>query len=360
VRAGRLRRAARAVTDVAAEHARELGAPAPILDRYVGLGVARGCLVVMLVLAVLFSLLAFVEDLDEVGKGRYRLADSLAFVAFTTPHRVVDLMPVVALLGSITALGVLAAGHELVALQAAGMSPLRIAWAVLRPGVVVVVAGLLVSEFVAPPLDKLAHGRRARAISSTVAQRFGDTLWSRDGRRFVHVRHVPDPQRLIDVRFYEFDEAGGLTAYTRARAADVRDSGAWVLLDVEQKLLGPSGITTTRQPRLSVTPSLTPSEIDRLVLPPSTLALSELWAYVRYLRDSRQDAARYELALWRKLTMPVATCATTLMAVPSCWARCGGPARASGWSSARWWRWSSTSAARSSSGRDYSSTSARR
>jgi lipopolysaccharide export system permease protein len=294
---------------------RDAVTPAPMLDRYVGRGVARGYLVVMLVVVVVFSLLAFVDDLDEVGKGRYRLADSVAFVALTTPHRVVDLVPVVALLGSLVALGALAAGHELVAMQAAGVSPLRIVWSVLRPGLLLVVTSALIAEFVAPPLDKLAHVRRGRALSATVAQRFGDTLWSRDGRRFLHVQHVPDASRLIDVRFYEFDEAGTLTAYTRARAADVRESGRWVLRDVEQKLLGPDGFVTKHLPRLSVAPALAPAEIDRLVLPPSTLALTELWAYVGYLRTSGQDTARYELAFWRKLSTPVATCAMTLMAV---------------------------------------------
>jgi lipopolysaccharide export system permease protein len=311
-----IRRGARSLAEAAAGRARDVGTPAPILDRYVGVGVARGYLVVMLVLVIVFSLLTFVEDLDDVGKGHYRLADSIAFVALTTPHRVVDLMPMIALLGSITALGALAAGSELIAMQAAGVSPLRIGWSVLRPGLLLIVASLLVAEFVAPPLDKLAHVGRGRALSVTVAQRFGETLWSRDGRRFLHVRHVADANRLLDVRFYEFDEAGRLTAYTRARAADVRESGAWVLLDVEQKLLGPDGFVTTRLPQLSVAPALAPAEIDRLVLPPSTLALSELRAYVGYLRTSGQDTARYELALWRKLSTPVATCAMILMAVP--------------------------------------------
>jgi lipopolysaccharide export system permease protein len=309
-------RAARRLTRMAFARAREVGTPAPLLDRYVGMGVARGYLVVMLVLVIVFSLLTFVEDLDDVGKGRYRLPDSVAFVALTTPQRVVDLLPMVALLGSVAALGALAAGSELVAMQAAGLAPLRIAWAVLRPGLVAVVASLLIAEFVAPPLEKLAHWRRGSALSAAVAQRFGDTLWSRDGPRFLHVRHVPDAGRLLDVRLFEFDEEGRLTAYTRARTADVREAGGWVLRDVEQKVLGPDGLTTQHLPRLPVEPALTAAEIDRLVLPPSTLALSELRAYVDYLRTSGQDAARYELALWRKLTTPVATCAMILMAVP--------------------------------------------
>jgi lipopolysaccharide export system permease protein len=312
----RLRRATRSLARAATNRAREVGLPAPTLDRYVGVAVARGYLVVVLVLVTVFSLLTFVEDLDDVGKGRYRLADSIAFVALTTPHRVVDLMPMVALLGSIAALGALAAGHELVAMQAAGVSPLRIARSVLRPGLLVIVTSLLVAEFVAPPLDKLAHVRRGRALSATVAQRFGDTLWSRDGRRFLHVRHVPDATRLIDVRIYEFDETGALTAYTRAATADVRGSDGWMLRDVEQKLPGPSGLATKRLPQLAVAPALAPAEIDRLVLPPSTLALSELRAYVGDLRTSGQDAGRYELALWRKLSAPMATCAMIVLAVP--------------------------------------------
>jgi lipopolysaccharide export system permease protein len=312
----RIGRAARRVLRAVGDQAREVAIPAPRLDRYMGMSVARGYLVVMLVLVVVFSLLAFVEDLDDVGKGRYRLLDSVTFVALTTPHRVVDLLPMVALLGSVAALGALAAGGELVAMQAAGLSPLRIGWSVLRPGLLAIVVGLLVAELVAPPLDKLAHERRTSALSATVAQRFGDTLWSRDGRRFLQIRHAPDVGQLLDVRFFEFDLEGRLTAYTRARTADVRETGHWVLHDVEHKLLGPEGVRTQRLPRLAVTAPLTPGEIHRLVSPPSTLAVSELRAYIGDLRQSGQDAARYELAFWRKLATPVATCAMILMAVP--------------------------------------------
>ena len=38
---------------------------------------------------------------------------------------------------------------------------------------------------------------------------------------------------------------------------------------------------------------------------PEELSLSGLYDYVTYLKASEQDASRYELAFWRKLTQPL-------------------------------------------------------
>ena len=71
-------------------------------------------------LVAVFTIFAFVEELEDLGKGRYRLKDAALFILLTTPRRVIDLAPVTALLASLTALGALASGRELVAMQAAG------------------------------------------------------------------------------------------------------------------------------------------------------------------------------------------------------------------------------------------------
>lgn len=286
-----------------------------LLDRYVGAAVLRGCLLASLALVAAFTILALVEELDDIGKGRYRLADALAFVALTTPRRLLDLQALTALLGSVAALGALASGWELTAMEAAGVSRLRVAWAALQAGLLVMVVGLGIGQFVAPPLDQLAHAWRARALTATISVPSAHGFWSREDRRFVGVRHVLEPGLLADVQVFEFDEDARLRRFVRAERVRVRD-GRWEMTDVLEKTLSESGIETRRHAVLTWHSFLTPQQVGLLVLPPQSLSFTELFAYVRYLRASSQAPTRYELALWQNATQPLAAGAMVLLAIP--------------------------------------------
>ncbi len=79
-----------------------------ILYRYIGARLAFGWLLVFLILRALFSILELVGQLDDIGKGSYRLTDAFLYVTYT-PGRVLNLAAVSSLLGSIVALSTLPA-----------------------------------------------------------------------------------------------------------------------------------------------------------------------------------------------------------------------------------------------------------
>lgn len=286
-----------------------------LLDRYVGSAVVRGCVLVTIALLAAFTILALVEELDDVGKGRYRITDALTFVALTTPRRLLDLLPMAALLGSVTSLGALASGWELTAMEAAGVSRLRVGWAALQAGLLVMTGGLAVAQLVAPPLDELAHGLRSRAVTGAVSVPTAHGFWSRERQRFVSVRRVIEPGLLAGIDLYEFDDEGNLRVFTQAERAYVQ-SGRWVLADVTQKLITDRGIETRRHAALPWDSFLTPRDVGLLVLQPQSLSLSDLFEYVRYLRASGQDPTRYELALWQNVSQPLAAGAMVMLAIP--------------------------------------------
>jgi len=93
-----------------------------ILDRYLGRIFLSSWLSVNLVLSGLISFLELAKQLDDIGKGRYRIMDALLYVGLTLPGRMLEMAPPSALLGSILALGLLSKNHELIALRAGGVS----------------------------------------------------------------------------------------------------------------------------------------------------------------------------------------------------------------------------------------------
>ena len=149
----------------------------------------------------------------------------------------VELSPAMALLGAVVGLGELAAGQELIAMQALGVSRARIAWSVLKTGLLLMLAGLGLQEFVAPKLDQLAFERRTQAISGMASTSTRQGVWSRNGQTVVHVRRVLSGRIPSEIEIYQFDDNGWLRFVAWAKQAVIEDSKRWVLHDVRQQII---------------------------------------------------------------------------------------------------------------------------
>src|SRR3569833_2678071 len=114
--------AASARRGLALEATTQGGAGVNLLDRYIGINIAGSTLIVLLVLMALFSLGGLVAELDAVGKGGYTLVHAAEYVLRSMPRLAYQLFPVVALLGSVIGLGMMASNNELLVMRAAGVS----------------------------------------------------------------------------------------------------------------------------------------------------------------------------------------------------------------------------------------------
>src|SRR5690606_39909904 len=85
------------------------------VDRLVMLAVLSAVRLVWLVLVGFDAFTTFVGQLDEIGRGNYRLATAASFVLMTLPRRAWEMYGYAALLGSLVGLGQLAGSGELTA-----------------------------------------------------------------------------------------------------------------------------------------------------------------------------------------------------------------------------------------------------
>ncbi|PKM06199.1 MAG: LPS export ABC transporter permease LptG, partial [Gammaproteobacteria bacterium HGW-Gammaproteobacteria-7] len=103
----------------------------PVHDRYL----ARTALIAVgmawMVLLGFDLIVALVGELDDIGKGQFGFFDAVINTLLSAPRRAYELYPTAAVIGCLLGLGGLAAGSELVALRAAGLSKMRIATSVL-------------------------------------------------------------------------------------------------------------------------------------------------------------------------------------------------------------------------------------
>lgn len=287
-----------------------------ILDRYLGRWTLKGFFLVLSLLLVLFSFFELLVQVNDVGKGSYRLADAFRYVGLTLPRRAGDLLPMAALLGGIVALGLLADRRELTAMQAAGVSPRRIAAAVLTTGLFLTAGGILWFEFVSPPLDQEARFLKSRAIAGRDVWLQKEGFWLRHGRAFVRVgRTGPGEGRAAEIERYEVDDAGGLVRFLYAPQATIEPSGDWVLREVRIKRFEDDRIVEEEAREIRLAAVLQPKQLAVLELPPESLSLSDLRRLTAGLEARGENAKPYALAFWQKLCQPLTTGALMLLAL---------------------------------------------
>ncbi len=286
-----------------------------IIDRYIGAAVFRNIALVLMVLIALDGLFRLVRELNSVGTGNYDQSEMLLYLLLTTPSHIVEFFPIAALLGAITGLGALANQSELVVMRAAGVSLLRISGSVLKSGFILIIAIMLLSEFVVPPAEQFAESRRSQMLAEQTALKTVNGFWSRDARSFLNIRGISPGGDITDIYIYEFDDEHQLRTTTHAEKA-IYDNGQWILNGLSQSEITVKGIKTRNFEEAQWDSLLSPALISLIVVNPLQLSVRDLYGYYRYLSDNGQDADRYELAFWSRLMMPVSIAVMMLLAVP--------------------------------------------
>ena len=285
-------------------------------ERYVVAHLLRSFVFVLFLLAALFSITSLLDEISEIGTGRYLWPDALRFVLESIPRRLVELVPLTAFLGGILALGRLAATNELTALRAMGITPWQLAWTAGKAGAVLIIGAFFVAQFVAPAIQKNADTNRALAIHDSSALQVKGRFWFRDGERFVEVGRLLPGGRLGEVVIYGLDGERRMVERIRAQEAHLAGSEEWVLQDVWRDDLTGDWVESTHIESMPWQTSFERSFMDLTALRPESLSISELLAYVGEMRTWGQTDETYALHLWRVLGLPLSGLGMLLLAIP--------------------------------------------
>jgi len=288
-----------------------------VLTRYLAREIFGATAVVLLAFLGLFAFFDFINELDEVGKGGYELHHALLYVAMILPGRVYELMPVAVLIGTLYALTTLARHSEITVMRAAGLSNARMLQALGGIGIAFVVLTFVFGEYIAPPAERAAQQWRLTATNSAVSNQLRSGLWVKDGPRFVNVRTVLPDRSMENVRIYEFDERHALLSVSEAASGEYEPGEqGWRLRQVRQTRFLGNRTEVVDLPDLQWQSDLTPEVLSVLMVVPERMSVTTLFAYVNHLRENRQNADRYEIALWKKLVYPFAALVMMALALP--------------------------------------------
>ncbi len=296
-----------------------------IIDRYIGKSVLLTSFLVLTILLALTAVFAFIAELDDVGRANYDLKTASLYILLRLPTSACQLFAPAVLLGSLLGLGTLATHNELIVMRASGISIQRIIRSVLQVGFILMLLVAALGEFVAPQAEQLAQKVRLTALSKRISVGSDSGLWLRSGGAFVNVQTVMPDRTLIDIRIFEVS-GNKMLHSMKANSAHQRDDKKWVLKNIEYTEFGENK-THIRRVSSEVRDQLVSKEIlQNLSVEPESLSARNLIQQVTYLNKNQLDSSRIQLALWTKLSSPLATLVMLMLSVPFVFAsqRSGG------------------------------------
>lgn len=283
-----------------------------ILQRYIGMNVAKAWLLVMLVLGAMFGLVGFIEELDRTEMN-YNAIDAARYTLLILPNQLVSLAPVIALLGSIMALASLDRSNELTIISCTGFPPSKLLTALAVP-TLILMAGLWVAmEYVTPQLQQSAEQER-KLLREGGGWLPDGGVWSTDGRRYLHMWKISEDNIPGKINLYEFDESNELVRTLRADTAVVSKDRSWLFQKVREKLLVRGRFHTRGHKELEVANLWSPDELPTLTLKGDSMNLSVLYSYSQYLASNEQPTGKYLNAFWQRLLMPLTVFAMVMLA----------------------------------------------
>lgn len=275
------------------------------LGRYLTGSVVRSVLAVCAVLVGLYLGVDFVREAGDINE-RYRVLEVAWFLVRTLPARLYDLFPFAALIGTIVALGRLAAGSELIAMRACGFDQPRIAGRALLASLSLGLLVMWAGETVAPRLELEARIDREQARERQVGGT-GASLWLRDGPRMIRAGLVlwePDDRvRFAELEIYELDGQDRIERVLHAGSARHVD-GRWLLTGATA-LNALDGSRQRHERPLALESELEPDVFRALATRPRLLPIRDILRIRGYLRENGQDTTGYDQALWRRAFYPL-------------------------------------------------------
>jgi len=287
-----------------------------LLDRYVARALLGAIAMVLLVLLVLGVLFNFIDEQGSVGVGHYGMFEALVFSLLNLPRFALDALPAAVLVGAMLGVGALARTQELNAMRAAGLSKWRLAATLLGCGLLLLLAGLALGEYLAPRLEQYADERKALARYHNLSLAGAAGAWVRDGDLIINIAQRASTNAFGGMLVFELAGDNRVAALARAERATQAVGKTWELGDYAESRFNDDTVTGRREDQHRLASAASVDFLQLAAIKPTEMAFGKLYRVIRYMRANDLDAARYQLAFWSGLARSAAIPAGVLFALP--------------------------------------------
>ncbi|MCK4303186.1 MAG: LPS export ABC transporter permease LptG [Candidatus Eisenbacteria sp.] len=284
-----------------------------IIDRYLLRGFLLYLLLGLIAFIGIYVIVNLFEKIDTFVDNKASLHAILFYYIYAIPVIAVQVLPVAMLLGAILSLGQLRKFNEITAMQASGISPLRITSPLLVCALVITAAAYVLSEKVMPA----AYDRQTEIMEVKIKKcrpaaargRSGIYYMGRCGRVYVAQAFSPQPPVLTDLSVQHFrSEASRQQLWRRVDARNARwEAGTWCMKDGFVRIFsGDEEVAAAFRTYCDSRYDEQPDEFAHLKNDPLYMSRQQLKDYIQRIRESGARVQEYLVNYHLKAAFPLA------------------------------------------------------
>ncbi len=284
----------------------------PLLSHYIRMRVLQSWLMVMFVLLGLDAIFSFIDQLENL-KNDFQMFEAFVYVLSTLPESAFEFVSMAMLLACLIGLGQLAENSELIILRASGISVSRILWIVIQPVLLIILLTLLMAQYLIPVSSQFAESYRANKSGETESSLLKKAYWQREGNQFININRIDSHGDLYGITIFDFNDQQQLVSVQSFKSATLKND-QWQAKMVRTTIMDEQQISVSKEKSMRWETGITFEMLKLLMVSPEKLSVTALYKYGQYIEQQEQNAAKYFLAFWAKVFLPVSTVAMVLIA----------------------------------------------
>jgi lipopolysaccharide export system permease protein len=290
-----------------------------ILSKHIFGEFIRIFLGVLIGILVVYLCMDFLQKADRFIKYKANIVQVSTYFLYSLPGMAASSLPIAALMAALLSLGNLSRYNEIIAMRASGVSLATIIAPVLTAGLLISAIGFFNNEYLLP-----VYTARANFIKNVEIEKKQQhavfqqrKLWLRGpDNSIANIDLIsPDRNEMIGVNIFKL--APDFTVRERIKADSLRwENSAWRFKHARKFTLSGDMVHISSADGEIFNIVDSPDDLGMIAKSSEEMNFTELWDYVRRLKMSGYEAARYEVDLYSKLSFPLSSLLMVLIATP--------------------------------------------
>jgi len=291
-----------------------------ILSRYIFSEFMKSFFTALSGILIVYSCIQFLWKADWLIENKATFFQVTAFYLYTLPSMITEALPIASLIAALVSVSNLSRNNEIIAMRAGGVSLISIISPVLAGGLLISAFGFVNNEFIMP-----VYTARANYIKNVEIEKKKQRvvfqhskLWLRGPENSIANIELIAPDRhdtMLGVNIYKLNPDYSVRERIKAESL-LWENGAWRFQNSRKfTVVGDRVISDTADGEaFNIVES--PEDLGAIVKSSAEMNFTELWDYVKRLKNSGYQAIRYEVDLQGKLAFPLSSLLMVMIAAP--------------------------------------------
>ncbi len=274
---------------------------------------------VLIGIIVVYLCIEFLQKADRLIKYRATIVQVTKYFLYSIPGMISMSLPMATLIAAVISLGNLSRHNEIIAMRASGLSLAKIIAPMLAGGLLISLIGFMNNEIIMPMYSARANYIRNVEIEKKQQRVMFQQhkLWLKGpDNSIANIELVaPNRREILGLNVYKLTPDYSVRERIKAGSL-VWENGAWRLRNSRTFTNSGDGVISRQSDGEIFNIVENPDDLGMIVKNSEEMNFTEMWDYVKRLKNSGYKAVTYEVDLHSKLAFPLSSLLMVMIAIP--------------------------------------------